>query len=426
MRVHTLALLALVLAGGEVMADESFAAEQARPTTRLDGWSDFVAELEPLGERMMAQLPAPLRDDPQIQQEASRLLLMATARMAIDGIIGDRSNPMFVPEINVALNLYQPNADTVYRSALIEPGGSYRLRGKRGSVLYFILGELGPDMIRTGTPSPARAYHDFDELTLDSDGRFDVILSPERPAGHTGDWWRLDPRTEKLMIRQVAYDWSDETDPSIAIERLDTPTGRPRLTAAELQARLAELPSMIGNAATFFVAHVEGLRQQGYLNKLKTVDMQNMTGLTGQSYYEGAYAIADDEALLVEVKVPEHCRYWSLILTSELYETVDWYNNHSSLNGAQARVDDDGYFRAVVSARDPGIPNWLDTAGYRKGAMQGRWLGCDGPMPVPSLRSLPFAEVRQHLPADTPVVTAEQRAAVLAARRAAVQQRPLW
>src|SRR3546814_7205853 len=82
-----------------------------------------------------------------------------------------------------------------------------------------------------------------------------------------------------------------------------------------------------------------------------------MTGLVGQFYYEGAYQLAPDEALLVEAKVPETCGYWSLILTDDVYETTDWVNNHSSLNDAQARVDKDGLFRAVISAQDPGVPN---------------------------------------------------------------------
>ena len=46
------------------------------------------------------------------------------------------------------------------------------------------------------------------------------------------------------------------------------------------------------------------------------------------------------------------------------WETIDYANHQSSLNGFQAVLDDDGVFRAVVSARDPGVANWLDTAGH--------------------------------------------------------------
>src|SRR3546814_9352045 len=103
-----------------------------------------------------------------------------------------------------------------------------------------------------------------------------------------------------------------------------------------MSARLAELPNMIANASSFFVDHVEGLRRDGFINKFRVFDLTNMTGLVGQFYYEGAYQLAPDEALLVEAKVPETCGYWSLILTDDVYETTDWVNNHSSLNDARS------------------------------------------------------------------------------------------
>jgi hypothetical protein len=79
----------------------------------------------------------------------------------------------------------------------------------------------------------------------------------------------------------------------------------------------------------------------------------------------------------------------------------------------------------VVSARDPGVPNWLDTAGYARGAVQGRWTHCDA-QPIPSVRKLALADVRKALPDDTPVVSAEERQRLIRERRHAYQQRPLW
>jgi hypothetical protein len=150
-----------------------------------------------------------------------------------------------------------------------------------------------------------------------------------------------------------------------------------------------------------------------------------MSGLTGQFYYEGAYELADDEALITEVKVPAHFRYWSIILTNDLYETTDWYNNQSSLNDAQGVVDSDGVFRTVISARDPGVHNWLDTAGYASGAIQGRWFEASE-KPMPTIKKVKLAEVKDHLPADTKIVTREERALALRNRRLAVQMRIIW
>ena len=400
-------------------------ATEAATTTDLLSWETLVDQLKPLGARLRARLPANLRDDPQTLQESYRLLLSGFVRAATDAIIGDRRHPMFVPELHIAQNLFQPNADTIYKTAMIDGAGSYRITGDRGTVRMFILAQLGPDTLRTGKPSGALGTHDFGELALDANGRFDVVISRERPAGREGDWWPLHEDAEKFMVRIVCCRWGDEREPSFGIDRLDVPPAKGRLSAADLSARLAEIPLITGNSACFFPDHVEQLREQGHINTLKVVDFSNMTGLNRQSYYEGAYELADDEALLVEVKIPEKVGYWSLILTNEIYETIDWYNNQSSLNDIQARLDTDGVFRAVISARDPGVPNWLDTSGYPRGAIQGRWFDSDE-RPTPTIRKLPIFEVRAALPVETPTITPAEREAALRNRRLQAQQRTIW
>lgn len=197
-------------------------------------------------------------------------------------------------------------------------------------------------------------------LPLDAEGRFDVVISPERPAGWDGAWWALHPECEKFMLRIVGCAWGDEREPRFGIDRLDAPAakgarcqGRP--TLPELADRFREIPFTTQTCALAFPDKVEQMRNGGLLNTLKVVGFSQMTGLQRQSYYEGAYDLADDEALITEVQIPEQVGYWSLTLSNELYETTDWYNNQSSLNDAQAVVDGDRVFRAVISTRDPGI-----------------------------------------------------------------------
>src|SRR3546814_5176834 len=96
------------------------------------------------------------------------------------------------------------------------------------------------------------------------------------------------------MVRQVASDWGKEVDPTLSIERLDTPAVKPQLSAAEMSARLAESTNMIANASSFFVDHVEGLRRDGFINQFRVFDLMNMMGLVGQFYYEGAYQLAPE------------------------------------------------------------------------------------------------------------------------------------
>jgi hypothetical protein len=97
----------------------------------------------------------------------------------------------------------------------------------------------------------------------------------------------------------------------------------------------------------------------------------------------------------------------------------------SSLNGATAKVSSDGKFRAVIALEDPGVPNWMDPAGFKQGTIYGRWFDCDS-APLPALKRVKLSELRDHLPKDTPIVTPEERAAELRARVRAAQRRRRW
>ena len=399
--------------------------EQPSTAASLMSWEEFVDQLKPLGARLMQRLPERLRQDPQAVQESYRLLLAGLARGLSDAVVGDRRHPMFVPEISLAQNVFQPNSDTIYKSAMIDGAGVYRLKGERGGTRLLILAQIGPDTLRTGRLGAALKQCDFDTLVLDGRGRFDVIISRTRPDGYRGDWWELDPRAEKFMVRTVGCRWGDEREPRYGIDRLDVPPGKGRYSAAELSFRLSEIPTIAGNCACTFPDHVEKLRREGYINRLKVFDVSQMVGLNRQHYYEGAYDLKDDEALIVEAKVPDKVKYWSLILTNDLYETTDWSNNQASLNDAQAHIDRDGWFRAVVSARDPAVPNWLDTSGYPSGAIQGRWFDASS-APTPEVKKLKLADVRSALPEYTPVVTPQERDAALRERRIRAQMRVVW
>ncbi len=402
---------------------------QTAPAASVPGWEQLIDGLRDLPAKMLARLPEKDRNDPQVQQEVGRLALSAITQAGISALASDRNHPVFVPSLNNYLTVGQPNADTNYRGVDLTPGGTYRLRGKRGTMRLARIAEAGPipkQVPGTVNLGPKRwAVHDLNALKVDAAGRYDVILSPVRPAGYTGDWWQLDPNSERLLVRMVGSDWGKEQEPTLSIERIDGPATRPRPAAAVLEAKLRAIPAAAAFIAPLFVGQIEKLRQEGFVNSLKGSDFANQGGLVGQYYYEGTYNLGDDEALIIEAKLPDHCLYRSILLTNEIYETTDWYNNHSSLNDAQAKADPDGILRIIVSARDPGVPNWLDTAGYPKGGIQGRWTECSS-QPVPTVRKVALVDVRKSLPAATARITPQQREQIIRDRRATLQQRPLW
>src|SRR3546814_363072 len=251
------------------------------------------------------------------------LMLEALSARTVDAIGSDGDHPWFLPHIGFAMNVFQPNSDTIYRNARITPGGTYRLRGKRGNLPIFRMAQFGPSPVDTGGGVHAFAYSDFAELAVDAQGRFDVVMSPKRPDDCSGDWWELNPEATQLMIRQVSSDWAGEEDPTVSIELLDVPVESPRVDAAELERRLRWIAPTVKNSATFLVDHVVQLRKEGYINKLKIFAVvSNLGGLFGKFYYDGAYEIGTDEALIVEAEVTKTCVYASLMLTKDTAENT--------------------------------------------------------------------------------------------------------
>ncbi len=401
---------------------DAAADKQAAPSIPI--WNSYIDSLRDLAPKMLNKLPSEMRADPQIQMEVVRLMLSAVASTSLEAIGGNGDHPVFLPSLNEVITIFQPNADTLYKKAQITPGGTYRLRGRVGSLRIAKIGAMSPR--GPNGEMRATAYFDLNTLSTDKDGNFDVLLSPSRPANYSGDWWPLAPHADTVLLRQVAYDWATEIDPVISIERVDAPVTRPRPSATELEQRYQQLIGTTDYSALLLIDHVVQLQREGFVNKFKIWDVvATHGGLFGQFYYECVYDLQDDEALLIEADYPKVCEYASLILTNSIFETTDWVNNHSSLNGAQWHVTADGKLWIVVSAKDPGIQNWLDTAGYPLGVVQGRWTECDS-TPLPNARVVKLVDVTKLVPADLPKITAQQRERIVRDRRAHYQQRVHW
>ena len=80
---------------------------------------------------------------------------------------------------------------------------------------------------------------------------------------------------------------------------------------------------------------------------------------------------------------PPNCEYWNFQLNNHWMESLDYRYHPIDYNKHTTSYEPDGSFRLVVSARDPGARNWVDTAGHRHGTMGLRWIKADAhPQPV--------------------------------------------
>jgi hypothetical protein len=301
--------------------------------------------------------------------------------------------------------------DCIYSGSALEGDETYRLWGTRGSARYVGL------QVMSGMASSYNAL--IDDFDLGPQGEFEIMLSA---APHDGNWIPLDAGATMLVIRHFFYDWEHEVPATVSIEPL---SGRARTVQSTpgdprpgLARQIIALGDFLEDNLRFFMdlAHPEVPN-----TFLPPFDGSAMGAAAENRPVIGSWRLASDEALIIEVTPPEGV-YWSFSLGNTWWETIDYGNRQSSLNGHQAVPDDDGKVRVVVAHEDPGIANWLDTARHSEGAIILRCVRTDT-APTPTTRVVPWRRLAHELPVTTRRVSPRERADVIDGRRRAVSRR---
>jgi hypothetical protein len=359
------------------------------------------------------------------------------------------------------------NADALYLSAAIDGAGSYRVRGiaSRGwrAPRYVIfeaqsayagdsgsLAELRPGArVTTG-------MLDSTKIHFGAEGAFEILLAPERPADHGGDFIatrsaRQIPQPDGtsqtvefaahfVSVRELFTDWENQAPLELEIVRVGFEGApRPPASAADMARRVRRAGELVRNQMRFwneFYARTletyEDATGDGKqfmpINDLNAPNAAALASGGGQStnvYAGGQFELGRGEALIIEARTPVEPAYIGFHLANLWGESTDYANAQSSLNGDQAEWDADGVLRYVVAPRDPGVPNWLDTTGLPRGFMSVRWTYPKPPAQLPSVRvtKVRFEEIRTYLPPDSRSVTPEERREAIRVRQEHVQRR---
>jgi hypothetical protein len=408
--------LAPSIAGGEALA-----AGGAPPSGGLaPSILSYLGDLD-LAVKELSKTWKP--DDPRYRADVYRQIMMNLSYAYFVMFHADPEHPDWTPFENPVF-LQQPNPDTLYVTAPLRGDLTYRVSGNRGTCFSLVFSTTGGVLGLVDSFTQIKDVNTFDakHLKIDADGEFELILSAKRPDGYTGNWAPITPATDNLMVRYVMQDWMKERDPQLSIECLDPVPPKKRLTPEEITERIRTMARIPAGMDRAFFWYQNTVREQQGPNVFK---LQQLRGVEFQYYWPAAFEFSPGEALIIETDLPKVRPYWNLQLNDPYFNCIEYVYRLSSTNGALAHVASDGRFYGVVSLEDPGTPNWLDTAGYTEGTLWGRWYDCDS-TPTPTIRRVPLAKVRDHLPKDTPHVTPQQRREELAARVRACQRRRRW
>lgn len=389
-------------------------------------WRSYVAGLPGLEEKFVGMLRDP--DDPQLRQQLFKFMYQNLSWGYFTRVQQDESYPDFWPVFNQAYPIGFANPDDTYYQSVVDDQGTYRITGHRGStyIVDVMVGSGPKSSWGTGQLGPTKRNFELDrDVTIGEDGAFDFILSAKRPEGHKGDWLPLDPGATFIWIRQIAYDWEKEQDARFTIERLDVPARRKRESTQQLAERMTLMSDFVHNWTEQFLNWEKFVGQPLPVNDVLVLDFSKGGGIADQRYVQGFFDIDDGEALILETDVPEECRYWMFHLTDEFLNSLNWLHNQVTINGRQAKLNNDGKFRAVIANADPGVANWLDASGFERGGIVGRWKECSS-FPKPTLKKVRLTDVLDHLPNDTARVSPEERDASIRRMRRAAQLRRRW
>ena len=388
---------------------EAALSESGDTTTPGQAWSHLVDRLRTAADNVQSD-PAN-RNRADLNAGIRHLLVLLAA--GIDEMLRFDPDPVLRVQrtsTDDVLTWGMECPDCIYTRAVLRGGESYRVSGNRGTARYVGLQTMN------GIASTANAL--VDELRVDAAGNFDMVLSADE---RRGNWMRIEGDHPTFTVRHFFYDWDTEVASSLRIERLGEPVaarGGPPDAGSALSRQVVALGDFVTENLAFFLQFGAAAPVNGFL---PPIDRSDMGAAAENRPVIGRWELQPGEALIVEVEPPEGI-YWSFSIGNPWWETIHYGRHQSSLNACQVAVDSDGRVRVVLCAEDPGVANWLDTAGHSNGPIILRCVRTET-APTPTTRVVPVREVLSALPPDTATVTTEQRAAVLAARRTAVHER---
>jgi hypothetical protein len=339
---------------------------------------DAIAEAERL-----------VREAPHIETEADLLEglqylaggIAACTHLAFDY---DRDHPFLQSGTGPFTKMGLDNPDTLYFGTRVQAGREYLVTGTRGTTTDLSFQLLGGEYTDDNVPDSETA---FDDRQLD--------------IGANGDYeWRFTPAANaQLVIREVYNDWSAQRG-KVAIARADTAgTAPPPLTNQLIEKRFAVAGKQLVQRIKTWLQ----FPQWFYMNiPVNTMVAPRLTpgGLATQYSSAGHFELTPDQALVITLPATD-APYLGFQLGSLWYVSLDYINHQTSLNGTQAQADPDGKIRIVVADRDPGVTNWVETLGHRKGFLQFRWqrisrqlIEADGP----TVELVGIDEVAEYLP----------------------------
>ena len=338
------------------IAEASLSAIPGADAGLSESWAYLLGKLERAAN--VVQSGPATRNGVDFASGLRHLLVLLTA--GVDEVLRFDPDPVLCVQrasTNDLITWGMECPDCIYTRATLRRGESYRLFGNRGTARYVGLQTMD------GIVSTANEL--VDELEVDADGNFEVVLSADE---REGNWMRVAGDHPTLTVRHFFYDWDTEVASSLQIERLGDAVQHTQVPVSPdvLVARqLVALGDFVHDNLEFFLQFGAAPPANGFL---PPIDRSAMGAAAENRPVIGRWELGPDEALILEVEPPEGV-YWSYSLGNPWWETIHYGRHQSSLNAHQVAVDSDGLVRtqrrSIAPLLWPAVSSQFATPGSR-------------------------------------------------------------
>lgn len=325
------------------------------------------------------------------------------------------------------------NPDNFYRFAAIDGASAYEITGRfvkpTSSSLTFQIYSPIPGVAPKGM-AVAEAKDEggdiaaslrSENMKMAPDGSFRVIISPmgTTPPGPNVIMHNVD--SGLLYIRDSLSSW-DQNVTSLQIRRIAGPEKR-----APTSAELAERASDIGNQiANYWLNYLSSLIYSQPVNTVILRDGKLRARAGGWGFINlGHFDLKNDEGLVIRMKTMD-AKYMAIQVADPWGPSLDYVSRTGSYNLSQSVPDADGVYSFVISPRDAGIYNWVDTSGLNSGTFAIRWqavpgkdtVNTDASKAIDKIFVTKLSELKKYIPSAKFVNQSEREAQIRSRQQA--------
>ncbi|MCY4428200.1 MAG: DUF1214 domain-containing protein [Halieaceae bacterium] len=389
-----------------------------------EAWKSYLAALDEM-RKMLESQP---RFDHEDHQAKAYHVMMEIQAMAYNYVIAPRKgHPRVLLNTGWQTDIYtlgSPAPDFLYGIFMADGQQTYRLSGRVGDLKLFmvnthngVMGDEGFKFLKN---------YDMLAFEINEDGTYEVIISAKE---HEGNWIKLDPNSsyQFLNVRRALGDWNGDPG-EIRVELVDDSSAEDYLHEefdhAAMAARIRKAEAFVRYILGLWVVGLYDMymkQSEGQKNVFKPFpgDFTDLASWSS-SYALGIYSVQPGEALLVEFEEPIDGQFWSFQLTDVWSRPLPFASRLTSSNMVTAKSDPDGKIRFILSHKDPGYYNWLDTCGWTEGSLIVRnYQGKNDPKIKATI--VPLNQLGSVMPSDAVRASAEERSATITGRRLAWQ-----